>query len=69
MSSGRVRLPAELVMLTPQGRQLDQRLVEELSQEQRLLLLCGRYEGFDERISVGLNPLEVSVGDFICNGG
>ena len=61
--------PGRLVMLTPQGRRLDQRLVEELSCEARLLLLCGRYEGFDERIADGLEPLEVSVGDFICNGG
>lgn len=59
----------KLIMLTPQGRQLNQSLVEELSTEQRLLLLCGRYEGFDERISQGLQPLEVSAGDFICNGG
>ncbi|TWT43578.1 tRNA (guanine-N(1)-)-methyltransferase [Thalassoglobus neptunius] len=63
------RQPGRLIMLTPQGRRLDQRLVEELSEEQRLLLLCGRYEGFDERISEGLQPLEVSIGDFICNGG
>ncbi len=61
--------PGRLVMLTPAGRTLDQRLVEELSHEDRLLLLCGRYEGFDERICQGLSPLEVSVGDFICNGG
>lgn len=61
--------PGRLVMLTPQGRRLDQPLVEELSQQSRLLLLCGRYEGFDERISEGLQPLEVSAGDFICNGG
>ena len=61
--------PGKLIMLTPAGRKLDQRLVEELSQEDRLLLLCGRYEGFDERIAEGLQPLEVSVGDFICNGG
>ncbi|MFO1091753.1 MAG: tRNA (guanosine(37)-N1)-methyltransferase TrmD [Planctomycetaceae bacterium] len=61
--------PGRLVMLTPQGRRLDQRLIEELSQEQRVLLLCGRYEGFDERIVEGLQPLQVSVGDFICNGG
>ncbi|MEW4490405.1 tRNA (guanosine(37)-N1)-methyltransferase TrmD [Thalassoglobus sp. JC818] len=61
--------PGRLVMLTPQGRRLDQRLVEELAEEQRLLLLCGRYEGFDERISEGLRPLEVSIGDFVCNGG
>ncbi|MEW4528279.1 tRNA (guanosine(37)-N1)-methyltransferase TrmD [Maioricimonas sp. JC845] len=59
----------QLVMLTPQGRQLDQNLVKELADFDRLLLLCGRYEGFDERISEGLKPLEISVGDFICNGG
>ncbi len=61
--------PGQLVMLTPQGRKLDQSLVQELSQHKRLLLLCGRYEGFDDRIVQGLKPLEVSVGDFICNGG
>lgn len=58
-----------LVMLTPQGRKLDQGLIEELSAEQRLILLCGRYEGFDDRIIQGLAPLEISAGDFICNGG
>ena len=61
--------PGQLVMLSPQGRRLDQRLVEELAGHKRLLLLCGRYEGFDERIRTGLNPLEVSAGDFITNGG
>jgi len=61
--------PGRLIMLTPQGRKLDQSLVEELAQEQRLLMLCGRYEGFDDRIVQGLKPLEVSAGDFICNGG
>jgi tRNA (guanine37-N1)-methyltransferase len=61
--------PGRLVMLTPQGRRLDQSLVEELSSHPRLLLLCGRYEGFDDRIRQGLAPLEVSVGDFIANGG
>jgi len=61
--------PGQLIMLTPSGRKLDQHLVEELSEKQRLLLLCGRYEGFDERIAQGLKPMEVSVGDFICNGG
>ena len=58
-----------LIMLTPQGRTLDQRLVEELATYERLLLLCGRYEGFDDRIRTGLRPMEVSAGDFICNGG
>lgn len=61
--------PARLVMLTPQGRRLDQALVRELADSPRLMLLCGRYEGFDERIRLGLAPLEVSVGDFITNGG
>lgn len=61
--------PGRLVMLTPQGRRLDQQLVTELADNKRLLLLCGRYEGFDERIRLGLKPLEVSAGDFICNGG
>lgn len=61
--------PGTLVMLTPQGRKLDQRLVEELAEHQRLVLMCGRYEGFDQRISDGLRPMEISVGDFIANGG
>lgn len=57
------------VLLTPQGRPLTQPLLEELSQERRLLLLCGHYEGYDERIRVGLKPLEVSVGDYVLTGG
>jgi tRNA (guanine37-N1)-methyltransferase len=61
--------PGLLVMLSPQGRQLDQQLVTELAAHKRLLLLCGRYEGFDDRIRTGLAPLEVSVGDFVTNGG
>jgi len=61
--------PGQLVVLTPQGRRLTQRVVEELAGYRRLLLLCGRYEGFDQRIIEGLQPLEISVGDFICNGG
>lgn len=61
--------PASLIMMTPQGQPLTQRLVEQLAQLPRLMLLCGRYEGFDDRIREGLNPLEISVGDFICNGG
>jgi tRNA (guanine37-N1)-methyltransferase len=61
--------PGLLVMLTPTGERLTQPLVKELAQQQRLLLLCGRYEGFDERIRLGLRPREVSIGDFVCNGG
>lgn len=61
--------PGKLVMLTPAGERLTQRTVEKLAQEPRLLLLCGRYEGFDDRIRQLLNPWEISVGDFVCNGG
>ena len=61
--------PGRLLMMTPQGRKLDQGLVEELAREPRLLVLCGRYEGFDDRIRQGLQPIEISAGDFICNGG
>ena len=61
--------PGRLVMLSPHGRRLDQELVRELAAAVRLVLLCGRYEGFDERIRLGLAPLEISVGDFITNGG
>ena len=60
----------QLIMMTPQGRKLDHKLVTELATDhKRLILLCGRYEGFDERIRQGLQPMEISVGDFICNGG
>jgi tRNA (guanine37-N1)-methyltransferase len=58
-----------LVMLTPQGRRLDQAGVEELARRRRILLLCGRYEGFDERIRTILQPEEISLGDFVLNGG
>ena len=44
-------------------------MVADLAQEQRLLLLCGRYEGFDERIRLGLKPTEISIGDYITSGG
>lgn len=59
----------ELILLTPAGERLTQGLVKELAGLKRLILLCGRYEGFDERIRLGLKPREVSIGDFICNGG
>jgi tRNA (guanine37-N1)-methyltransferase len=61
--------PGLLVMLTPAGERLTQRRVEKLATEPRLILLCGRYEGFDDRIRQVLDPLELSVGDFVCNGG
>ncbi len=61
--------PGHLIMLTPQGRRLTQPIVEELAGHQRLVLLCGRYEGFDDRVRQILQPDEVSIGDFILGGG
>jgi len=63
------KTPGHLIMLSPQGRKLDQRIVEELAAHQRLLLLCGRYEGFDERVKEILLPDEISIGDYILGGG
>ena len=65
----RAENPGLLVMLTPAGERLTQPVVKELATHGRLILLCGRYEGFDERIRLGLRPREISVGDFVCNGG
>ncbi|MCE9532192.1 MAG: tRNA (guanosine(37)-N1)-methyltransferase TrmD [Planctomycetes bacterium] len=61
--------PGQLIMLTPAGERLTQKVVAELAAQPRLLLLCGRYEGFDDRIREGLKPREISIGDYVCNGG
>jgi tRNA (guanine37-N1)-methyltransferase len=62
-------IAAHVVLLTPQGRRLDQQAAEELAKHERLLLICGRYEGVDQRAVDILQPDEVSIGDFILNGG
>lgn len=61
--------PALRVLLTPQGRLLKQELVEELARRERLLLIAGHYEGIDERVIRALDPLEVSLGDYVLSGG
>ncbi len=61
--------PASVVLLTPQGRRLDRELVAELAALPRLLLICGRYEGVDERVRTQLVDLEVSVADVVVSGG
>jgi tRNA (guanine37-N1)-methyltransferase len=61
--------PARIVALTPQGRQLDQPLVEELAAEPSLTLLSSRFEGFDERIGEHLCTDAVSVGPYVLSGG
>ena len=58
-----------LVLLSPQGKRLDQADVKRLATETRLVLVCGRYEGFDQRIIDVLQPDEISIGDYILNGG
>ena len=58
-----------VVALTPQGRQLDQRLVEELAREERLTVLSARFEGFDERIVTQLASDAISIGPYVLSGG
>ncbi len=61
--------PGLLVALTPAGERFSQPLAREFAAAGRLVLMCGRYEGFDERIYEGLRPRRVSIGDYVCNGG
>ncbi len=56
-------------ILTPQGRKFDQAAALELSKEDRIILIAGRYEGFDERIHSGLGAEQISIGDFVLSGG
>ncbi len=58
-----------VVVLSPQGRPLTQRIAGELARCAHVILLCGRYEGFDDRIPQGLGALELSIGDFVLSGG
>ena len=57
------------LLLSPAGRRLDQDLVRELAPEPWLVLICGRYEGVDERVAEGLPAEEVSIGDYVVAGG
>jgi tRNA (guanine37-N1)-methyltransferase len=61
--------PKRCLLLSPAGRRLDQILVRELAAEPWLVLICGRYEGVDERVAEGLPAEEVSVGDYVLSGG
>ncbi|MCD6395826.1 MAG: tRNA (guanosine(37)-N1)-methyltransferase TrmD [Planctomycetes bacterium] len=58
-----------VILLTPQGRRFDESLAEEFSRAKRLILIAGRYEGFDERIRIGLDAEQVSIGDYVISGG
>lgn len=59
----------EVILLTPQGRPFDHGLAVDLASKKRLMLIAGRYEGFDERIRTGLATMEISLGDYVLSGG
>ena len=61
--------PGRVVLLTPQGRLLNHDVVEELAREPRLIVICGHYEGLDERVREFLVDDEISVGDYVLSGG
>jgi tRNA (guanine37-N1)-methyltransferase len=61
--------PARRILLTPQGRALDQSTADALATADRLMLIAGHYEGFDQRIIEALDPLELSIGDYVLSGG
>jgi len=58
-----------VLLMSPAGRRLDQELVRALSSEPHLTILCGRYEGVDERVADGLPAEEISIGDYVLSGG
>ena len=62
-------LKPRTILLTPQGQKFNQQKATELSSEKRIVLIAGRYEGFDERIRTGLNAEQISIGDYVLSGG
>ena len=67
--AGKNREEYHVVLLTPQGERFSQRKAESLVQKKKLILICGHYEGFDERIREHLIDEEISLGDFVLSGG
>lgn len=61
--------PYPIILLTPQGRVFNQSIAQSLSQQERIALICGRYEGVDERIRTHLATDELSIGDYVLTGG
>ncbi|MFZ1507960.1 MAG: tRNA (guanosine(37)-N1)-methyltransferase TrmD [Anaerolineae bacterium] len=61
--------PCPIILLSPQGRPFDQRVAAELAGHERLALICGRYEGVDERVRLHLATDEISIGDYVLSGG
>lgn len=65
----RLKRDVEVVLLSPRGRRLEQELVESLARKQHLALICGRYEGVDERVREELCTETISIGDYVISGG
>lgn len=61
--------PCQVILLTPQGRTFSQRIAQELAGHEQIALICGRYEGVDERIREHLATDEISIGDYVLTGG
>ena len=57
------------ILLTPQGERFSQAIARELARESHLMLICGHYEGFDDRVRAGLDAKELSIGDYVLSGG
>ncbi len=63
------RLKTKTILLSPKGKKFDQALALKLSKYEHMVLLCGHYEGIDERVAEGLADAEISIGDFVLTGG
>jgi len=61
--------PGKVILMCPQGKPFDQQKATELAEQKRLILIAGRYEGFDERIRIGLDAESISIGDYVLSGG
>ncbi len=61
--------PGEVILMSPQGRPFNQAVARELTGRERIILIAGRYEGFDERVRMALADDEISLGDFVLSGG
>lgn len=68
-AEGTAAAPTPIILLTPQGRTFNQTIAYELAKHERIALVCGRYEGFDERIREHLATDELSIGDYVLTGG
>ncbi|MHC4842164.1 MAG: tRNA (guanosine(37)-N1)-methyltransferase TrmD [Planctomycetota bacterium] len=62
-------LKPKVILLTPQGQKFNQQKARKLAEEKHLILIAGRYEGFDERIRTGLDAEQISIGDYVLTGG